>query len=113
MIIGMLPMATGLGEGGSQNAPLGRAVSGGLLVATVGDTIIRTCDLLASEEGKKIPTLLNQLWQPQVARMSDKTITPETDQTGKGISSGRTKAARQNNRAAHRNSSRCLFRVFW
>lgn len=35
MIIGMLPMATGLGEGGSQNAPLGRAVIGGLLVATV------------------------------------------------------------------------------
>jgi len=34
MIIGMLPMATGLGEGGSQNAPLGRAVIGGLLVAT-------------------------------------------------------------------------------
>jgi CzcA family heavy metal efflux pump len=35
MIIGMLPMATGLGEGGEQNAPLGRAVIGGLLVATV------------------------------------------------------------------------------
>ncbi len=34
MIIGMLPMATGLGEGGSANAPLGRAVIGGLLVAT-------------------------------------------------------------------------------
>ncbi|WP_277970155.1 efflux RND transporter permease subunit [Sphingomonas echinoides] len=34
MIIGMLPMALGLGEGGEQNAPLGRAVIGGLLVAT-------------------------------------------------------------------------------
>jgi multidrug efflux pump subunit AcrB len=34
MIIGMLPMATGLGEGGGQNAPLGRAVIGGLIVAT-------------------------------------------------------------------------------
>jgi multidrug efflux pump subunit AcrB len=34
MIIGMLPMALGLGEGGEQNAPLGRAVIGGLLAAT-------------------------------------------------------------------------------
>jgi multidrug efflux pump subunit AcrB len=34
MIIGMLPMALGFGEGGEQNAPLGRAVIGGLLVAT-------------------------------------------------------------------------------
>jgi multidrug efflux pump subunit AcrB len=35
MIIGMLPMALGLGEGGEQNAPLGRAVIGGLLLATL------------------------------------------------------------------------------
>jgi multidrug efflux pump subunit AcrB len=35
MIIGMLPMSLGLGEGGEQNAPLGRAVIGGLLIATV------------------------------------------------------------------------------
>jgi multidrug efflux pump subunit AcrB len=35
MIIGMVPMAVGLGEGGEQNAPLGRAVIGGLLLATV------------------------------------------------------------------------------
>ncbi len=34
MIIGMLPMSLGLGEGGEQNAPLGRAVIGGLLLAT-------------------------------------------------------------------------------
>jgi CzcA family heavy metal efflux pump len=34
MVIGMLPMALGLGEGGEQNAPLGRAVIGGLIVAT-------------------------------------------------------------------------------
>ena len=34
MIIGMLPMSLGLGEGGEQNAPLGRAVIGGLIVAT-------------------------------------------------------------------------------
>ncbi len=35
MILGMLPMALGLGEGGEQNAPLGRAVIGGLMFATV------------------------------------------------------------------------------
>jgi multidrug efflux pump subunit AcrB len=35
MIIGMIPMALGLGEGGEQNAPLGRAVIGGLVFATV------------------------------------------------------------------------------
>ena len=34
MIIGMVPLAIGLGEGGEQNAPLGRAVIGGLLFAT-------------------------------------------------------------------------------
>ena len=35
MLIGMLPMSLGLGEGGEQNAPLGRAVIGGLFVATI------------------------------------------------------------------------------
>jgi multidrug efflux pump subunit AcrB len=35
MIMGMVPMALGMGEGGEQNAPLGRAVIGGLLLATV------------------------------------------------------------------------------
>jgi len=35
MIIGMLPMSLGLGEGGEQNAPLGRAVIGGLVFATM------------------------------------------------------------------------------
>ncbi|MDB5329965.1 MAG: AcrB/AcrD/AcrF family multidrug efflux protein, partial [Phycisphaerales bacterium] len=35
MLIGMLPMSLALGEGGEQNAPLGRAVIGGLLIATL------------------------------------------------------------------------------
>ncbi len=39
MIIGMIPMALGLGEGGEQNAPLGRAVIGGLLFATVATLV--------------------------------------------------------------------------
>ena len=45
MIIGMVPMALGLGEAGEQNAPLGRAVIGGLLVATICDAVHRA-DLL-------------------------------------------------------------------
>ena len=39
MIIGMVPMSLGLGEGGEQNAPLGRAVIGGLLLATVATLV--------------------------------------------------------------------------
>jgi multidrug efflux pump subunit AcrB len=39
MIIGMIPMALGLGDGGEQNAPLGRAVVGGLMCATVATLI--------------------------------------------------------------------------
>jgi multidrug efflux pump subunit AcrB len=39
MIIGMIPMALGLGEGGEQNAPLGRAVIGGLFLATIATLI--------------------------------------------------------------------------
>src|SRR6202522_1173078 len=39
MIIGMVPMALGMGEGGEQNAPLGRAVIGGLMVATVATLV--------------------------------------------------------------------------
>jgi multidrug efflux pump subunit AcrB len=39
MIIGMIPMALGLGDGGEQNAPLGRAVIGGLLAATVATLV--------------------------------------------------------------------------
>ncbi len=43
MIIGMLPMALGLGEGGEQNAPLGRAVIGGLVFATVATLFFVPC----------------------------------------------------------------------
>jgi multidrug efflux pump subunit AcrB len=39
MMIGMVPMALGLGEGGEQNAPLGRAVIGGLFCATVATLV--------------------------------------------------------------------------
>jgi multidrug efflux pump subunit AcrB len=43
MMIGMVPMATGLGEGGEQNAPLGRAVIGGLLFATFATLFFVPC----------------------------------------------------------------------
>jgi multidrug efflux pump subunit AcrB len=40
MMIGMVPMSLGLGEGGEQNAPLGRAVIGGLIFATFSTLLI-------------------------------------------------------------------------
>jgi multidrug efflux pump subunit AcrB len=43
MVIGMVPTAVGLGEGGEQNAPLGRAVIGGLLFATVATLFLVPC----------------------------------------------------------------------
>ena len=53
MIIGMLPMALGMGEGGEQNAPLGRAVIGGLVLATV--TTLFVVPLVYSLLHKKPP----------------------------------------------------------
>jgi CzcA family heavy metal efflux pump len=52
MIIGMVPMALGLGDGGEQNAPLGRAVIGGLLCATVA-TLIFVPAVFALVHGKR------------------------------------------------------------
>ena len=52
MIIGMVPMALGLGEGGEQNAPLGRAVIGGLLCATVA-TLIFVPSVFALLHGRR------------------------------------------------------------
>jgi len=52
MIIGMLPMSLGLGEGGEQNAPLGRAVIGGLLFATVA-TLVFVPAVFAAIHGRR------------------------------------------------------------
>lgn len=57
MIIGMLPMSLGLGEGGEQNAPLGRAVIGGLLVATIATLFI--VPLVYSSLRKVPPSLMD------------------------------------------------------
>jgi multidrug efflux pump subunit AcrB len=57
MIIGMIPMALGLGEGGEQNAPLGRAVIGGLLCATVA-TLIFVPAVFSLLHGRHDPSAL-------------------------------------------------------
>ena len=54
MILGMVPMAMGLGEGGEQNAPLGRAVIGGLLFATVS-TLVFVPLVFAGVHRRRVP----------------------------------------------------------
>ena len=53
MIIGMVPMALGMGDGGEQNAPLGRAVIGGLLCATVATLVFVPCVFALLHSGGK------------------------------------------------------------
>jgi multidrug efflux pump subunit AcrB len=54
MIIGMIPMALGLGDGGEQNAPLGRAVIGGLLCATMA-TLVFVPSVFSMIHGRRAP----------------------------------------------------------
>jgi hypothetical protein len=54
MLAGMVPMALGLGEGGEQSAPLGRAVIGGLLGATCATLIILPA-ILATLQSRHAP----------------------------------------------------------
>ena len=54
MLAGMMPMALGLGEGGEQSAPLGRAVIGGLLGATCATLIILPA-ILATLQSRRAP----------------------------------------------------------
>ena len=62
MIIGMLPMSLGLGEGGEQNAPLGRAVIGGLLLATVSTLFfVPVMYSLLRKTGPKVDEELEEL----------------------------------------------------
>jgi multidrug efflux pump subunit AcrB len=57
MIIGMLPIALGLGEGGEQNAPLGRAVIGGLIFATIATLVFVPVvfSIVHARHGRKTP----------------------------------------------------------
>jgi multidrug efflux pump subunit AcrB len=66
MIIGMLPMAFALGEGGEQNAPLGRAVIGGLLVATLATLFF-------------VPTVFSVLHRQPDRGPSDRPKAPEPE----------------------------------
>jgi multidrug efflux pump subunit AcrB len=54
MIIGMVPLSLGLGEGGEQNAPLGRAVIGGLIVATFATLYFVPCVFSLIHKNKRI-----------------------------------------------------------
>jgi multidrug efflux pump subunit AcrB len=66
MILGMLPMALGLGEGGEQNAPLGRAVIGGLMMATLITLFV-------------VPTVYAALRvKPPIAQQLDRRLAAET-----------------------------------
>ena len=68
MIIGMLPMALGLGEGGEQNAPLGRAVIGGLLFATLATLLfVPVVFSLAHPRAGTSPVLEGKLGESHVA----------------------------------------------
>jgi multidrug efflux pump subunit AcrB len=72
MIIGMVPMALGLGDGGEQNAPLGRAVIGGLLFATVSTLVF-------------VPTFFSVVHGPKGQSAQDRdlfTAQPLTTTTG-------------------------------
>jgi multidrug efflux pump subunit AcrB len=65
MIIGLLPMSLGMGEGGEQNAPLGRAVIGGLTLATV--TTLFFVPIMFSYLKKKKEQPAEAQAEPQVA----------------------------------------------
>ncbi len=74
MIIGMVPMALALGEGGEQNAPLGRTVIGGLLFAT--PTTLFLVPIMYSVLRKKAPVDFDK----QIAQEAGEI--PATDQRG-------------------------------
>jgi multidrug efflux pump subunit AcrB len=60
MIIGMAPMSLGLGEGGEQNAPLGRAVIGGLLLATIATLFFVPVVFSFMHRHYKAPTIIEK-----------------------------------------------------
>lgn len=66
MIIGMVPMALGIGEGAEQNAPLGRAVIGGLLLATVATLFF-------------VPVIFSHLHRKGYRRLATQVETPEME----------------------------------
>ncbi|MGA2115661.1 MAG: efflux RND transporter permease subunit [Bryobacteraceae bacterium] len=76
MIIGMLPMALGMGEGGEQNAPLGRAVIGGLLLATI--TTLFVVPMVYSMLRTKVPVDHDRrIAEEEREYLSTRTMRPE------------------------------------
>jgi multidrug efflux pump subunit AcrB len=67
MIIGMLPMALGLGEGGEQNAPLGRAVVGGLICATVATLMFVPVVFSILHKCRPAPAAVEAIGEPHAA----------------------------------------------
>ena len=86
MIIGMVPMALGLGDGGEQNAPLGRAVIGGLLCATVATLLFVPCVLCVDSRFGKERTGTNGEAACGGTRMSsgNRTVNVEETVSAKG-----------------------------
>jgi multidrug efflux pump subunit AcrB len=69
MIIGMVPMALGMGEGGEQNAPLGRAVIGGLIFATIATLLF-------------VPVIFSMMHGRREAKAARKAILPQEAYSG-------------------------------
>jgi len=74
MIVGMIPMALGLGEGGEQNAPLGRAVIGGLLLATLTTLLF-------------VPVVFSLLRRHGAPRLEEEEETPAHSSSSASVSS--------------------------
>lgn len=75
MIAGMLPMALGLGEAGQQNAPLGRAVIGGLIAATLTTLFILPCVFALIQSRVKTASVSLDPGDPQSPYFSDRPAT--------------------------------------
>jgi multidrug efflux pump subunit AcrB len=75
MIIGMIPMALGLGDGGEQNAPLGRAVIGGLLCATLATLVFVP----------SVFSIVHSWTSKKASRLSDRILGPKENIIQKGV----------------------------
>jgi multidrug efflux pump subunit AcrB len=69
MIAGMMPLALGLGEGGDQTAPLGRAVVGGLIFATLATLLILPA-FFALLAGKRVKSVSIDPYDPESRHFS-------------------------------------------
>src|SRR6185295_17555761 len=81
MIIGMVPMALGFGEGGEQNAPLGRAVIGGLSVATVATLFFVPVVFAIFHRERRSGSDRSDTPQTPLRDTSDRSDTPQTGLT--------------------------------